>query len=78
MAHLTEFKPRKSNYGFKGSLHNETYLDVAECILKAIGKPEAGNTAWWVELNTNMGSRDILIYINDKLIYDALFKALEQ
>ena len=68
MAHLHEFHPKKAPFGFRGNLHSSDYLDVAEFINAVLGKPTDA-AIWWLELNTNMGSSDILIYIVDEAVY---------
>lgn len=58
---LTEFKPRKATYGFKGSVSPGTMLSLADAMNSGLTiDPELV-----VETNFNMGSNEFKIYTNN-------------
>jgi hypothetical protein len=72
---LTEFKPRKTKYGFGTSLGVDNLLDVCSFIKDTIGNPDI-NVDWYMELKGaggyGGGGVELKLYVNDIAIYNTL------
>lgn len=73
---LAEFQPRKAKYGFKTTFATDI-LEICNVIITALGtKPDGIGKSWWLEASTSNGTGTLIIYINDPLLRDQLFDAI--